>query len=202
VIIRVLVPLLVFGRAGPGDIMKLTEILDDYLIELRTRDKELLGQGLEHNVYPSLDPTKVIKVGEAKYVAKWLPMFKKHPELFPIYYRDGRVKDMPKVAYVVLERLDTRNFLEDYFKLSLAIDKINYNGGVYTAIKNSRYNESRYDEIIDKINEVNPNMSEFFIKLVDNVTAVDKLLPWHTKIDFHPKQFGYGQNKVVKCLDV
>lgn len=182
--------------------MKLTDILEEIILELRTRDKEILGQGMEHVVYPSNDPTKVIKVGEAKYVAKWVPMFKKHPDLFPIVYREGLTKENPKDAYVILEKLDTRNFLEDYLKLGLALTKAGFNGGVYGAIKVSRYNEVRYDEIIDKINEVNPDISDLFIKLVDNVTAVDKLLPWHTKIDFHPKQFGYGQNKVVKCLDV
>lgn len=181
--------------------MKLTEILDDYLLELRIRDKELLGKGMEHDVYPSLDPTKVIKVGQAKYVAKWVPLFKKHPDLFPIVYREGLTKD-PKVAYVVLEKLDTRNFLEDYLKLSLVLSKMNFNGGVYTAIKNSRYNEVRYDEIINKVNEVNSDMSEFFVKLVDNVTAVDELMSWHKGFDFHEGQFGYGQNKIVKCLDV
>jgi hypothetical protein len=182
--------------------MKLTEILDDYLIELRTRDKELLGQGLEHNVYPSLDPNKVIKVGEAKYLAKWLPMFKKHPELFPIYYRDGRVKDMPKVAYVVLERLNTKLFIEDFLRLDLILPKIGFHNGAYSAIKSCRYNEDKYDRTIDKINEINPKMSEFFIKLFDNVNAVDKLLPWHTKIDFHEGQFGYDDKRNIKCLDV
>ena len=171
------------------------------LEELRTRDKEILGQGMEHVVYPSNDPNKVIKVGEAKYVAKWVPMFQKHPELFPIVYKQGLTKD-PKVAYVVLEKLDTRNFLEDYLKLGLVLSKIGLNGGVYGAINSSRYNEVKYDKIIDGINEVNPNMSDLFIKLVDNVTAVNKLLPWHTKIDFHQGQFGYDSKKNVKCLDV
>ena len=182
--------------------MKLTDILEEILLELRTRDKEILGQGMEHVVYPSNDPTKVIKVGEAKYVAKWVPMFKKHPDLFPIVYRQGLTKENPKHAYVELEKLDTRNFLEDYLKLGLALTKAGLNGGVYGAIKVSRYNEVRYDKIIDKINEVNPDMSDLFIKLVDNVAAVDKLLPWHKPFDFHQGQFGYGQNKVVKCLDV
>lgn len=171
------------------------------LEELRTRDKPILGKGMEHDVYPSNDPTKVIKVGQAKYVAKWVPLFKKHPDLFPIVYKEGLTKN-PKVAYVVLEKLDTRNFLEDYLKLGLILSKIKFNGGVYTAIKNSRYNEVRYDEIINKINEINPNMSEFFIKLVDNVTAVDKLMSWHKGFDFHEGQFGYDKDKNIKCLDV
>lgn len=173
----------------------------EFLEEIRTRNKELLGQGKEHNVYPSNDPTKVIKVGEARYVAKWLPLFRKHPELFPIVYRNGLTKE-PGGAYVMLEKLDTRNFLEDYLKLSLILSKIKFNGGVYTAIKNSRYNEVRYDEIINKINQVNPDMSEFFIKLVDNVTAVDKLMPWHKGFDFHEGQFGYDKDRNIKCLDV
>jgi hypothetical protein len=182
--------------------MKLTEILEEIILELRTRDKEILGQGMEHVVYPSNDPTKVIKIGEAKYVVKWVPMFKKHPDLFPIVYRQGLTKENPKHAYVELEKLDTRNFLEDYLKLGLILTKIGLNGGVYGAIKSSRYNEVKYDQIIDGINEINPDMSDLFIKLVDNVSAVDKLLPWHKPFDFHQGQFGYDKDKNVKCLDV
>lgn len=181
--------------------MKLTSILEEILLELRTRDKEILGQGKEHDVYPSQDPTKVIKVGEAKYVDKWVPMFKKHPDLFPIVYKQGLTKD-PEVAYVVLERLNTKRFLEDYVKLDYALQDMKFHTGVYGAIKIAKNNEKQYDRIIDGINEINPDMSDFFIKLVDNVTAVDKLLPWHKPFDFHENQFGYDKNKNVKCLDV
>lgn len=173
----------------------------EHLDELRTREKEMLGQGMEHDVYPSNDPTKVIKVGQAKYVAKWVPLFKKNPDVFPIVYKHGLTKD-PKVAYVILERLDTRNFLEDYLKLKVILKKIGMNGGVYDAVKISRYNEVKYDSIINKINDINPEISDFFIKLVDTVDAVEKLMSWYKGFDFHQEQFGYDKDKNVKCLDV
>jgi hypothetical protein len=176
--------------------------LIDLLNELTTRQKKLVGQGLEHKVYPSNDPDKVYKVGETKYVNKWVPIFKSNPDVFPFIYRTGFDKDGKDVTWVEMERLDTEQFEVDFDVLESILDDMSNYDGVLGAIKVSLKNEQVRKSITSKINEQDPEIAQFFNKLTD---VVGKTKPFKSGLfdtyDFHRGQFGYDKKQNIKMLD-
>lgn len=175
--------------------------LVDILKELNTKNKEVLGQGWEHVVYPSNNPNKVVKVGETRYVKEWLKVFKTRPDLFPIIYKTGTLKDEPDKMYVVMERLDTEQFEVDFDVLSsILADK---GVSISDALKRGEYNEKRWNEYYEFIKGHDEEIADFFVKLYNNVIETK-----HTKkkmmggvFDFHKRQFGYDKKHNVKMLD-
>jgi len=175
--------------------------LIDILRELNTRDKEMLGQGLEHNVYPSQDPNKVVKVGETRYVDKWVKDFKSRPDLFPKIYKVGKLKDDPKRSYVVMERLDTEQFMVDFEVLESILEDFSH-WGVLGAIEAGEHKEKVWDWIYNKIKEQDEEIADFFAKLYNNVVQTKPFKKWSLDVyDFHKGQFGYDKKGNVKMLD-
>jgi hypothetical protein len=174
--------------------IKLTDILQ----ELSTTKKDILGQGLEHNVYPSKDPNKVIKVGETKYVKKWVEEFKSRPDLFPIIYKTGLDKDDPSIMYVVMERLDTEQFEVDFDVLDSILED-----GILDIIKRAERSEDYFNKIVDQVKQQDEEIADFFIKLYNNVVETKQFRSGLFSVyDFHKGQFGYDKKGNIKCLDL
>ena len=173
--------------------IKLTDILQ----ELSTTKKDILGQGLEHNVYPSKDPNKVFKVGETKYVNKWLPIFKAHPDLFPIIYRTGLDNEYDNVTWVEMERLDTEQFEVDFDVLDSIIDN-----SILSTIKRAERDKDYFDKLVAKIRQQDDEIADFYIKLYNNVVQTKRFKSgWFDIYDFHGGQFGYDKKGNIKMLD-
>ena len=172
----------------------------DSLKELNTKPKQVLGQGYEHNVFPSLNPDRVIKVGETKYVKKWIKDFESRPDLFPIIYRIGKVKGYENATYVELEKLDTEQFEVDFDVLESILEDKNL--GVLEAISQGSHDERRWNEIYEFIKQQDKEIADFFTKLYNNVIQT---MPFKQGLfdtyDFHKKQFGYDKDRKVKMLD-
>jgi hypothetical protein len=174
--------------------IKLTDILQ----ELSTTKKDILGQGFEHNVYPSKDPNKVIKVGETKYVKKWVEEFKSRPDLFPIIYKTGLDKDDPSIMYVVMERLDTEQFEVDFDVLDSILED-----GLLDIIKRAERSEDYFNKIVDQVKQQDEEIADFFIKLYNNVVETKQFRSGLFSVyDFHKGQFGYDKKGNIKCLDL
>lgn len=172
------------------------------------QQKDRMDFGMEHDVYNfHKRPDRVIKVGETKYVNKWVKLFSTYPDLFPKIYKVKVSSQDPEVTNVELERLDTKTFREDFRSLLDVLGQVGYGDGVFNTITRIGSNEERMDDLIDKINEINPEMSGFFIKLHDVVLRVNSLMRMFEVFDIGVKQFGYeviGNNKEdwnIKCLD-
>jgi hypothetical protein len=176
--------------------------LEDILDELLTREKDILGQGLEHVVYPSTDPTKVYKLGETKYVKKWVPIFKAHPDLFPIIYKTGFYKGDKDITWVEMERLDTEQFEVDFEVLESIIEDVSNYDGALGAIKSTQNNEKDWDKLYNDIEQQDPEIADFYAKLYNNVVQTRSFKSgWFDTYDFHKGQFGYDKDKNIKMLD-
>jgi hypothetical protein len=172
--------------------------LEDLLSELVTRQKDILGQGLEHNVYPSNDPNKVYKVGETKYVKKWVEEFKSRPDLFPIIYKTGFYKDNKNITWVKIERLDTEQFEVDFDVLDSILED-----GILDVIKRAERSKDYFNKTINQIKEQDGEIADFFIKLYNNVIETKQFRNGLFSVyDFHKKQFGYDKKGNIKCLDL
>jgi hypothetical protein len=177
--------------------------LIDILSELSTIDKDILGQGFEHNVYPSKDPNKVIKVGETKYVKKWIEDFKSRPDLFPTIYKTGFYKGNPKITYVVMEKLDTDQFEVDFDVLESIIEDVSNYDGILDAIKKTERNENEWNKLHNSIKQQDPEIADFYTKIYNNVVQTKPFRSGLFQVyDFHKGQFGYDKKGNIKMLDI
>jgi hypothetical protein len=163
--------------------------------------KVKIAQGLEHDIYPTRDPNKVIKVGETKYVNKWVKDFKSRPDLFPVIYNVKPFRDNPKLSYVEMERLDTEQFEVDYDVLKEILSE-NTHWDVLEAIEAGERKEEVFNWIYNKIKEQDKEIADFYIKLYNNVIETKQFKKgWFDVYDFHKGQFGYDKQHNVKMLD-
>jgi len=174
--------------------------LVDILKELNTKPKQMLAQGFEHNVFPSLNPDKVIKVGETEFVKKWVKDFQSRPDLFAIVSKVGNVKGYEDLTYVELERLDTEQFTVDFEVLESILEEIHYD--VLEAIKIGEKDEKRWNQFYEYIKKQDEEIADFFVKLYNNVVETKPFKKGLFKTyDFHKGQFGYDKDHKIKMLD-
>ncbi len=185
--------------------MKLTKIFYDVLVEA---DKELIGKGSYHRVYPSKhNPNIVYKVGRTDVLEKWVYIFKENPSLFakiygdikktkfPIKGFDNKVITMIEMGYVTVEKLDTKKFVKIYNEIDL-----------YFVDNTFQYYLNRFDFFQDmfygvgeKINKDNPELFDKYVELLNLITSIYEIKP---SADLHKNQFGYDSNGILKCLDI
>ena len=68
------------------------EMIQHDVDEIATKEKELVGKGAFHNVYPSnKNPNIVYKIGFDEDVNGWVDLFKSRPDIFPKVYGAGHV---------------------------------------------------------------------------------------------------------------
>ena len=100
-----------------------------------------------------------------------------------------------------MDRVDTKGFKEEVRKLYDALENVGYDISLFTLIDVSR-REKKYDEIVDKLNEYDPSMADFFINFRDCVVGVEDSLGRFNYFDRSFDQFGLDKEGNVKCFDV
>ncbi len=178
------------------------------LLEILIKDKEMVGQGAFHKVYPSgHNPNIVYKVGRKGTLQDWVDMFKEYPSLFPKIYGDIKTLTIPikgfnnqvmgkiDVEYIAIEKLNTKKFIQFYNEIDL-----------YFVENDLLYYLRRYDESVDVFLEVGVEMSEknprLYNDYVDFINLVDFIYEIKPSADLHKHQFGYNSNGEIKCLDI
>lgn len=174
----------------------------EFLKEIRIKRKQMLGKGLEHNVYPTSDPDKVVKVGETKYVKEWLKDFESRPDIFPIIYRKGISRDDKDQMWVVMEKVDTEQFEVDYDVLEDLLDELVGYYAVLPALRGGIFNKEANKKIYTALANHDQDIADFYVKLRD---VVAETLPFKSGLfktyDFHRGQFGYDKKNNIKMFD-
>lgn len=171
--------------------------------------------GWNHLIYPSKNPNMLYKLGSEYKVNKWLSIFKKHPDLFPIIYKTGKFTyEGKKCMWVLLEKLNTNLVLEEWKVLTDCL---------YEFIPKPSYlNDDEYRDIEEIFKLVNTDKP--FIKFLSDylkdseeedmeennnyylflkwVKFFEKLSFLGNKLDIHKNQYGYDKNGNIKCLDI
>ena len=174
------------------------------LNEIKTRTKKILGKGREREVYLShINPNLVFKLWVYDGLVEEKELFDQHPDLF-VDIKKVRPYKNPhynNIGYAVMERVDTVTFKQEATKLYYALEEVGYTNGIFSLIDGTQ-NEKKYDEVINKLNDYDPALSDFFIKLRDCVLGVQKVLGRFSFFDRSFDQFGFDGKNNIKCFDV
>ena len=174
------------------------------LDEIQTRGKKLLGKGREREVYLShINPDMVFKLWGYEDLVKEKEFFDKYPNLYVKIYK-VRTYENPhydNTGVAIMDRVDTKGFKQEVRKLYDALENVGYDISLFTLIDVSR-REKKYDEIVDKLNEYDPSMADFFINFRDCVVGVEDSLGRFNYFDRSFDQFGLDKEGNVKCFDV
>jgi len=174
------------------------------LDEIQTRGKKLLGKGREREVYLShINPDLVFKLWGYDDLVKEKEFFDKYPN---IYVTIHKVKTYENPHYsntgvAIMDRVDTKGFKQEVRKLYDASESVGYSNGIFNLIDMSR-REKKYDEIVNKLNEYDPSIADFFINFRDCVVGVEDSLGVFNFFDRSFDQFGLDKEGNVKCFDV
>jgi len=174
------------------------------LDEVQTRTKKILGKGREREVYLShTNPNLVFKLWGYDDLVKEKEFFDEHPDLY-VKIHKVRTYENPhydNVGFAIMDRVDTVSFKQQVTKLFSALKSVGYDGGLFGLIDASR-REKKYDEIVNKLNEYDPSMSDFFINLRECVVGVEDSLGRFNFFDRSFDQFGLDNDGNVKCFDI
>jgi hypothetical protein len=174
------------------------------LDEIQTRTKKILGKGREREVYLShINPKLVFKLWVYEDLVKEKEFFDQYPNLY-VKIHKVRTYENPhydNVGFAIMDRVDTISFKQEINKLFTALQSVGYTGGMFSLIDSSR-RDKKYDEIVDKLNENDPAMADFFINFRDCVVGVEDSLGRFNNFDRSFDQFGLDKKGNVKCFDV
>jgi hypothetical protein len=174
------------------------------LDEIQTRTKKILGKGREREVYLShINPKLVFKLWVYEDLVKEKEFFDQYPNLY-VKIHKVRTYENPhydNVGFAIMDRVDTISFKQEINKLFTALQSVGYTGGMFSLIDSSR-RDKKYDEIVDKLNENDPAMADFFINFRDCVVGVEDSLGRFNHFDRSFDQFGLDKKGNVKCFDV
>lgn len=174
------------------------------LDEVKTREKRILGKGRERVVYLShTNPDLVFKLWGYEDLVKEKEFFDKYPNLYVKIYKVKTYENShyDNMGVAIMDRVDTSGFKQEVRKLYDALENVGYDIGLFTLIDVSR-GEKRYDEIVNKLNEYDPSMADFFINFRDCVVGVEDSLGRFNYFDRSFDQFGLDKEGNVKCFDV
>ena len=179
--------------------------------ELGTKEKDMYGRGLEHQIYGSKsNPNVIFKVGHKDSVDEWYEVFKSNPEIFPKVFRSGKMQDKD-IYYVELEKLDTKRFESDWDKLELALEDIgavDVDGGEsFSDLYITHGSDAKiFSEIAKNLNNHSKKDFDFFIELLTVIKNCEKanmkIKNKDTFVDAHKYNFGYDKDGKIKCLDI
>jgi hypothetical protein len=174
------------------------------LNEIQTREKKILGKGREREVYLShINPNLVFKLWGYDDLVKEKEFFDKYPNLYVKIYK-VRTYENPhysNIGVAIMDRVDTKGFKQEIRKLYNTLESVGYEASLFNLIDASR-REKKYDEIVDKLNEYDPSMADFFINFRDCVVGVEDSLGRFNYFDRSFEQFGLDKEGNVKCFDV
>lgn len=169
--------------------------------------KPVFDYGREHNIYTSANnPNVLYKVGDENTVSKWLKVFKAYPQLFPMVYRVGRMKDGN--IFVEIEKLNTTDAKRDWARMDQAFTA----AGVIDD-----------EDAIWSVDEIFVNIITGFMTVEDAVRALGNreiaglFMKWVTflikankaaqkfgyeTLDIRRKNFAYDSAGNIKAIDV
>jgi hypothetical protein len=184
--------------------------LIDILSEIVTREKKTLGKGSQHKIYPHpTNPDVVYKVGQYHIMYDWVPVFKKHPDLFPKVYGDIKSnvitytnyfgkKERKEASWILVEKLDAKTF-NDFFEELCEIDL----GVSPFAALLDVYLRGRYsDEVMTCLDVIKRKAPHMYKRCVELFNLTDRVFEVAPEFDLHAYQFGYDKNGKLKCLDI
>ena len=174
------------------------------LDEVRTRTKTILGKGREREVYLShTNPKLVFKLWVYEDLVKEKEFFDKYPNLYVKIHKVRTYKNphYNNVGFAIMDRVDTVAFKQEINKLFTALQSVGYRGGMFSLIDSSR-REKKYDEIVNKLNEYDPAMADFFVNFRECVVGVEDSLSRFNYFDRSFDQFGLDDKGNVKCFDI
>ena len=113
--------------------------LRESLDEVKTRKKNLFGNGAYHNIYRSNKyPDRLFKVGDEDTVDEWVSTFKENPKYFPKIYRVFPYKKNPRYKVVEIEMLNTNQASLELSKLDNFLinisDQVDCNGEIVNTL--------------------------------------------------------------------
>ena len=181
--------------------------LVDIILEMNIKPKDPYAQGYEHDVFSNEhDPNKLFKVSGGKLgkgggnlnPAKWIKVFKAHPEIFPVVYRSN-----DKGAEV--EKLDAVKAQKEFEEIQKYIPEENVGSfkGLLNIIASGvdrKHAEVYIREYVDYLKENKPELVKPFMQYAKLVDAAQKAVGG--RVDVHAGNFGYDKQGKLKMLDI
>jgi len=179
--------------------------------ELKGKPKEMFNRGMEHTIFASeTNPNILFKIGDLDVIEEWYEVFKSNPEAFAKVYRMGKVPSENKY-YVVIEKLNSKKFEEDWDKLELALEDV----GAVDVDKGENFttlyiidgtSSEKFIEIGILLKNHDKSVYNFYIKLLDVIKKCEKsqfeVLGKDSLVDAHKYNFGYSKDGKLKCFDL
>ena len=167
--------------------------------------------GFNHKIFASKNPGMIYKVGYLCKVKKWLPIFKEHPDLFPIIYKTGNfIQEDEKCMWVLLEKLNTDQVLMEWEQLTDCLEDLIPRPGYYDDDDPSDLREvfkivntdKDYIEYLCEYLNPNEDDNENYLLFLKWVKFFEKLSFLGNKLDIHKYQYGYDKYQNIKCFDI
>jgi len=185
-------------------------ILENYeLEELGTKEKDVYGAGVTHQIYKAEHSGNLLyKTGPKGYVDQWYDIFKNNPKYFPIVHKRGNLKK--GWDYVGVERLDTQRVKKEWAYLEEKLTDIGFidedNMGDIDNIFNEIVNQDdvQYEsDIINKLKTYDKKAASLFLKWTNFLSIVKSIVSKvKPRLDLHIGNFGYSPKGEMKCLDI
>jgi len=172
--------------------------------EVQTRTKKILGKGRDREVYLShTNPELVFKLWGYDDLVKEKKFFDQYPNLYVTIHRVRTYQNehYDNLGVAIMDRVDTRGFKQQITKLYNAVETVGYHLSIFGLIDGSR-REKKYDEIVNKLNEYDPEMADFFINFRECYVGVEDSLGRFDSFDRSFEQFGLDKEGNVKCFDI
>lgn len=169
--------------------------------ELNIINKQKIGGGMEHDVYPSMNPDLVYKVPKGvlpKIRMSWVNLFQEHPDIFP------KVKKISE-KYVVLEKLDTNKAISEYTTLDSLLkedDELHDSDFAYTFFNIYKdHDNDRLEAIDEHFENMGHDVFNLYVKWRNLILKFLDIMPYDYYYDLHIGQFGYSKDGTLKILD-
>lgn len=169
--------------------------------EMKIVPKKKIGSGMEHDVYPSMNPDLVYKVPKGKnpkIKMSWVNLFQEHPDIFPKILKSNN-------KYVVLEKLDTNKAISEYTTLDSLLkedDELHDSDFAYTFFNIYKNHDNDRLEAIDNYFEyMGDDAFNLYVKWRNLILKFLDIMPYDYYSDLHIGQFGYSKDGTLKILD-
>ena len=206
------------------------EMIQHDVDEIATKEKELVGKGAFHNVYPSKkNPNIVYKIGFDEDVDGWVDVFKSRPDIFPKVYGMGHINiklkkqvtnmswrtgefkpitynpgDIVKVKYVEVEKLDTKKATEYWYSLDNVVQQMSPS---YTSLQKYFTSLGLDDDLEQEFLSVGEKIKESSNDFIYNIfvsfyNLISSVYEIKPRADVHVGNYGYDKDGNLKCLDI
>ena len=210
------------------DILKEVNHVD--LDEATPVEKDELGSGADHHVYPSKHNPKVVyKLGSEHAIDFWFDMFKNNPKVFPVVYRRGKTKmrlkkdkvvfkdtgfvrlkagSIEPVDYVEMEKLDAKRAETEWGLLNEAIIDITEGQWdfqdyvIHFALFEGSKLKPDVALMVHVIDELKSGYPSEHGMILRFLDLIMEIKKINKHPDLHMYNFGYDTKGALKCLDI